>query len=49
MPLCEEQSKRVAEVWGAWERTTSNLYLLHWRGSIPLAETLEAFELLKRA
>ncbi len=26
-----------------------DLYLLHWRGSVPLAETLEAFEkLLKR-
>jgi diketogulonate reductase-like aldo/keto reductase len=26
-----------------------DLYLLHWRGSIPLAETLEAFQSLKRA
>lgn len=26
-----------------------DLYLLHWRGSIPLAETLEAFESLKVA
>ena len=25
-----------------------DLYLLHWRGSIPLAETVEAFETLKR-
>src|SRR5438132_3972374 len=25
-----------------------DLYLLHWRGSIPLAETLEGFEQLKR-
>jgi diketogulonate reductase-like aldo/keto reductase len=25
-----------------------DLYLLHWRGSIPLAETLEGFERLKR-
>jgi diketogulonate reductase-like aldo/keto reductase len=25
-----------------------DLYLLHWRGRIPLAETLEAFETLKR-
>lgn len=25
-----------------------DLYLLHWRGSIPLAETVEAFERLKR-
>ena len=26
-----------------------DLYLLHWRGTVPLAETLEAFEALKRA
>ncbi|NEQ33570.1 MAG: aldo/keto reductase, partial [Leptolyngbya sp. SIO4C5] len=26
-----------------------DLYLLHWRGSIPLAETLEAFQALKQA
>jgi diketogulonate reductase-like aldo/keto reductase len=26
-----------------------DLYLLHWRGSVPLAETLEAFQALKRA
>jgi len=26
-----------------------DLYLLHWRGSVPLAETLEAFQSLKRA
>jgi diketogulonate reductase-like aldo/keto reductase len=26
-----------------------DLYLLHWRGSIPLAETLEAFETLQQA
>jgi len=26
-----------------------DLYLLHWRGSVPLTETLEAFQLLKRA
>lgn len=26
-----------------------DLYLLHWRGSVPLAETLEAFETLKQA
>jgi diketogulonate reductase-like aldo/keto reductase len=25
-----------------------DLYLLHWRGSVPLAETLDAFEALKR-
>ena len=28
---------------------TIDLYLLHWRGSVPLAETVEAFEALKRA
>jgi diketogulonate reductase-like aldo/keto reductase len=26
-----------------------DLYLLHWRGSVPLAETLEAFQALKQA
>jgi diketogulonate reductase-like aldo/keto reductase len=26
-----------------------DLYLLHWRGSVPLAETLEAFQALQRA
>jgi diketogulonate reductase-like aldo/keto reductase len=26
-----------------------DLYLLHWRGAVPLAETLEAFDELKRA
>ena len=26
-----------------------DLYLLHWRGKVPLAETLEAFDLLMRA
>jgi diketogulonate reductase-like aldo/keto reductase len=26
-----------------------DLYLLHWRGSVPLSETLEAFEALKQA
>jgi diketogulonate reductase-like aldo/keto reductase len=26
-----------------------DLYLLHWRGAVPLAETLEAFQSLKRA
>ncbi|GFE71438.1 aldo/keto reductase [Chroococcus sp. FPU101] len=26
-----------------------DLYLLHWRGSVPLAETLEAFETLQQA
>lgn len=28
---------------------TIDLYLLHWRGSVPLAETVEAFEALKAA
>jgi diketogulonate reductase-like aldo/keto reductase len=26
-----------------------DLYLLHWRGGVPLADTVEAFEVLKRA
>ncbi|MES2936344.1 MAG: aldo/keto reductase [Pseudomonadota bacterium] len=28
---------------------TIDLYLLHWQGSVPLAETVEAFEALRRA
>ena len=39
----------------AWERSLKRLktdrldvYLLHWRGDIPLSETLEAFAALKR-
>ncbi|WP_333671307.1 aldo/keto reductase [Elioraea tepidiphila] len=28
---------------------TIDLYLLHWRGSVPLAETVEGFEALRRA
>ena len=27
--------------------TTSTLYLLHWRGSVPLQETIDAFETLR--
>jgi aldehyde reductase len=39
---CERSLKRL--------RTDRiDLYLLHWRGSVPLAETIEAFEGLKRA
>jgi diketogulonate reductase-like aldo/keto reductase len=39
---CERSLKRL--------RTDHlDLYLLHWRGSIPLAETLEAFEALRGA
>ena len=39
---CERSLKRL--------RTNYlDLYLLHWRGSIPLAVTLDAFKLLKRA
>jgi diketogulonate reductase-like aldo/keto reductase len=38
---CERSLKRL--------RTDRlDLYLLHWRGSVPLAETVEAFERLKR-
>lgn len=39
---CERSLKRLAT-----ERL--DLYLLHWRGSIPLAETLEAFQALQQA
>ncbi|HUK06182.1 MAG TPA: aldo/keto reductase [Burkholderiales bacterium] len=39
---CERSLKRLKT-----ERI--DLYLLHWRGSVPFAETLEAFEALERA
>ncbi len=39
---CEKSLKRL-------RIETMDLYLLHWRGSIPLAETVEAFESLKQA
>lgn len=38
---CERSLKRLAT-------DRIDLYLLHWRGSIPLAETLEGFQLLER-
>jgi diketogulonate reductase-like aldo/keto reductase len=38
---CERSLKRLAT-------DRIDLYLLHWRGSIPLAETLEGFERLQR-
>ena len=38
---CERSLKRLAT-------DRLDLYLLHWRGSHPLAETVEAFEALKR-
>lgn len=38
---CERSLKRLAT-------DRIDLYLLHWRGSIPLAETVAAFERLKR-
>ncbi len=37
---CERSLKRLGV-------ETIDLYLLHWRGSVPLAETVEAFEQLK--
>ncbi|HEV7814049.1 MAG TPA: aldo/keto reductase [Janthinobacterium sp.] len=39
---CERSLKRLGS-------DHLDLYLLHWRGSIPLAETLEAFAALKKA
>jgi diketogulonate reductase-like aldo/keto reductase len=39
---CERSLKRLAT-------DRIDLYLLHWRGSIPLAETLEGFQQLERA
>src|SRR5690606_187925 len=38
---CERSLKRL-------ETDRIDLYLLHWRGGTPLAETLEAFEALRR-
>jgi diketogulonate reductase-like aldo/keto reductase len=38
---CERSLKRLGT-------DRIDLYLLHWRGSVPLAETLEAFERLRR-
>ena len=40
MEACERSLKRLGI-------DCIDLYLLHWRGSIPLAETIEAFEQLK--
>ena len=39
---CERSLKRMRV-------ETIDLYLLHWRGSMPLAETVDAFEALRRA
>jgi diketogulonate reductase-like aldo/keto reductase len=39
---CERSLKRL-------QTDRIDLYLLHWRGSVPLAETLEAFETLMKA
>jgi diketogulonate reductase-like aldo/keto reductase len=39
---CEQSLKRL-------KTDQIDLYLLHWRGSVPLAETVEGFEALRRA
>lgn len=39
---CERSLKRLGT-------DRLDLYLLHWRGSVPFAETIEAFEALKKA
>ncbi|MET3519716.1 aldo/keto reductase [Mesorhizobium abyssinicae] len=41
-PACENSLKRLAT-------DRIDLYLLHWPGSVPLTETVEAFEALKAA
>lgn len=41
MAACERSLRRLGT-------DRLDLYLLHWRGSIPIAETLEAMQLLKR-
>ena len=42
LKACEASLKRLGT-------DRLDLYLLHWRGSVPLAETVDAFETLKRA
>jgi diketogulonate reductase-like aldo/keto reductase len=42
LSACERSLKRL-------ETDRIDLYLLHWRGRIPLAETIEAFEILMAA
>jgi diketogulonate reductase-like aldo/keto reductase len=42
MAACERSLRRLGT-------ETIDMYLLHWRGSIPLAETVEAFERLRAA
>jgi diketogulonate reductase-like aldo/keto reductase len=42
-------SRRASEACRRLRTDRLDLYLLHWRGRIPLAETVEAFETLKRA
>lgn len=42
MAACERSLRRLGT-------DRIDLYLLHWRGNVPLAETLQAFEALQRA
>ena len=45
MPRARAPSRPANAASGIWR---IDLYLLHWRGGVPLAETVEAFETLKR-
>jgi hypothetical protein len=47
MPTAAACRRPASAACAAWAPTALDLYLLHWRGNVPLAETLEAFERLR--